>query len=211
VTAVRGRGLVVDAHTYMRRAVRDCLTEVGATDVAECDDLAGARAEVQRHGAPELVVLDLRLSDGSGLDLLSELTAVGSKAVVFTSANDGYSVRSAYAAGACGYVLKSAPHATVIDALRRVLADEVHVDPTIAGLLVAGVQHAPHGGGQPLTSRELDVLRLAAEGMSNNEIADQLALTALAVKGHLVRIGRKLGANDRTHMVAEAMRADLLR
>jgi DNA-binding NarL/FixJ family response regulator len=211
VAAVHRRGLVVDDHTYMRRAVRACLTEVGATDVAECGDLASARAEVQAHGAPEIAVLDLRFSDGSALDLLPELTAAGSKVVVFTSAEDGYSVRSAYAAGASGYLLKSAAHDTVIEALRCVLADQVHVDPAVANLLVAGVRRAAQGGGQQLTPREVDVLRLAAEGLSNNQIADHLSVTGLAVKGHFVRIGRKLGAHDRTHMVVEAMRADLLR
>jgi two-component system nitrate/nitrite response regulator NarL len=211
VAAVRGRGLVVDDHTYMRRALRDCLIEVGATDVAECSDLAGARAEISRHGVAEIVVLDLRLSDGSALDLLPELAAAGSKAVVFTAADDGYSVRSAYAAGASGYLLKSSSHGTVLAALRSVLDNQIHVEPGIANLLVAGVQHAALGGGQPLTAREIDVLRLAAEGMSNNAIAAQLAVTGLVVKGHFVRIGRKLGAHDRTHMVVAAMRADLLR
>ncbi len=206
-----GHGLVLDDHTYMRQAVTSCLAEAGITDVTEVDTLAAARQHLSTHPAPRIAVVDLRLSDGSALDLIPELKTLGTRVVVFTSADDSYSVRSAYAAGAAGYVLKSAHHDTMLEALTAVLADKVHVDPSVATLLVAGVQGAPKAGSQHLTSRELDILTLAADGLSNNQIAERLTITALAVKGHFVRIGRKLGANDRTQMVAEAMRADLLR
>ena len=204
-------GLVLDDHTYMRRAVSACLAEAGIQDVVEADSLASARAHLKQRGAPHIAVVDLRLADGHGLDLVPELKAMGSRVVVFTSADDAYSVRSAYAAGAAGYVLKSADHDVMLEALRAVLDDRVHVDDAVAGLLVAGVQVAPHGGAKLLTPREVDVLRLAADGLSNNQIAERMDVTALAVKGHFVRIGRKLGANDRTQMVVEAMRADLIR
>jgi len=204
-------GLVLDDHTYMRRAVRACLDEAGIEEIHEVESIATARQHLAEHGAPRIAVVDLRLSDGTALELVPELKAMGSKVVVFTSADDSYSVRSAYAAGAAGYVLKSADHAVMLDALNTVLNDQVHVDSSVASLLVAGVQGAPQGGAQQLTPREIDVLKLAADGMSNNQIAERLGVTALAVKGHFVRIGRKLGANDRTQMVVEAMRADLLR
>jgi DNA-binding NarL/FixJ family response regulator len=204
-------GLVLDDHTYMRRAVSSCLVEAGVADVLEAESLATARLHLTERGGPRIAVVDLRLSDGHGLDLVPELKALGSRVVVFTSADDSYSVRSAYAAGAAGYVLKSADHDVMLGALRTVLDDKVHVDDAIAGLLVAGVQVSSAGGAKLVTPRELAVLRLAAEGLSNNQIAERLGVTALAVKGHFVRIGRKLGATDRTQMVVEAMRADLLR
>jgi DNA-binding NarL/FixJ family response regulator len=119
-------------------------------------------------------------------------------------------VRTAYAAGAAGYLLKSSDHDAVVQALRDVLSGRVHVDPAVAGLLVAGVQSAPASAGKELSSRELSILWLASEGLSNAAIGEQLGITALAVKGHFVRMGRKLGATDRTAMVAEAMRAGLL-
>jgi two-component system response regulator NreC len=81
----------------------------------------------------------------------------------------------------------------------------------VAGLLVEGVQVAPQGGAKLLSQREIEVLKLASDGLSNSQIAERLGVTALAVKGHFVRIGRKLGAHDRTQMVVLAMRADLLR
>jgi two-component system response regulator NreC len=204
-------GLVLDDHTYMRKAVTSCLAEAGITDIVEVETLAAARLHVATHGAPRIAVVDLRLSDGSALDLLPEFKTIGTKVIVFTSADDSYSVRSAYAAGAAAYVLKSAEHDVMLEALVAVLAGKVHVGSSVATLLVAGVQGAPKAGGRQLTSREVDVLKLAADGLSNNQIAEKLSITGLAVKGHFVRIGRKLGANDRTQMVAEAMRADVLR
>ncbi|MCW2543923.1 MAG: two component transcriptional regulator, LuxR family [Frankiales bacterium] len=206
-----GHGLVLDDHTYMRRSVSACLGEAGVAEVLEAESLAVARRHMAERGGPRIAVVDLRLSDGHGLELIPELKALGSRVVVFTSADDAYSVRSAYAAGASGYVLKSADHDVMLEALRTVLDDRVHVDTAVAGLLVAGVQVAPLGGARLLTPRELEVLRNAADGLSNNQIAERMGVTALAVKGHFVRIGRKLGANDRTQMVVEAMRADLLR
>lgn len=95
--------------------------------------------------------------------------------------------------------------------LREVLAGRVYADPTVALLLVQGVQEAPLTDGTPLTDREVGVLRLVAEGLTNVEIADRLSLAPLSVKSHLARIGRKLGTGDRTQMVAAAMRSDVLR
>ncbi|MFN2539366.1 MAG: response regulator [Mycobacteriales bacterium] len=205
------RGLVLDDHTYMRQATRNSLLEAGVGQVDEVDSLAALRQHLTAQRAPDIAIVDLRLPDGSALDLIPELKARGTKVVVFTSADDGYTVRAAYAAGASGYLLKSSEHSAVVDALTEVLAGKVHVDPAVAGLLVAGVQASPTSAGKPLSDRELSILQLAADGMSNAEIGMALSITALAVKGHFVRIGRKLGATDRTAMVAEALRADLLR
>ncbi len=209
--AVSLTGLVVDDHTFMRRAMRNCLLAVGVADVVDVSSVQAAREHLTSHPAPSIAVVDLRLGDGSGIDLVPVLRAGGTPVVVFTSADDSYSVRGAYAAGASGYLLKSAEDTLVQEGLRVVLAGQVHVDPSVAGLLVSGVQVNPKHAATPLSPRELEVLRLAADGLSNNQIAERLNVTPLAVKGQFVRIGRKLGARDRTHMVAEAMRADLLR
>ncbi|MDP3713025.1 MAG: response regulator transcription factor [Mycobacteriales bacterium] len=204
------RGLVVDDHTYMRAAMVDCLQQAGLEPVLDADTLAAAR-EIAAGPPVGLVVLDLRLPDGSALEIIPTLRATGARVLCFTSADDGYSVRSAYAAGASGYLLKSAAHDTVTHAVREVLAGRVYADPTVAALLVQGVQEAPKGDGTPLTRREISVLELVAEGLSNPEIAERLAIAPLSVKSHLARIGRKLGVGDRTQMVTAAMRAEVLR
>lgn len=203
-------GLVVDDHTYMRSAMVGCLGGLGVDRVRDVATLADARAAVLTEPV-DIIVLDLRLPDGSALEVIPTLRSSGARVLCFTSADDGYSVRSAYAAGASGYLLKSAPHDTVEQAVREVLAGRVYADPTVAMLLVQGVQEAPLGDGSPLTRREVAVLELVADGRSNPEIADELGIAPLSVKSHLARIGRKLGTGDRTQMVAAAMRAEVLR
>lgn len=203
-------GLVVDDHTFMRASFRGCLTDLGLDPVMEAASLAEAR-RVLSHSVPLLAVVDLRLADGLAFELVGTLKRLGSRVVTITSADDGYSVRSAYAAGASGYLLKSASHDTVMTGLREVLAGRVYADPTVALLLVQGVQEAPLTDGTPLTDREVAVLRLVADGLTNVEIGSRLGIAPLSVKSHLARIGRKLGTGDRTQMVAAAMRSDVLR
>jgi DNA-binding NarL/FixJ family response regulator len=204
-------GIVVDDHTFMRSAMRDCLEQLGISPVREASSLSEGRVLVAEQ-TPRIALLDLRLDDGSSLDLVSALKAAGAAVMVLSSADDAYSVRSVYAAGALGFLMKSAPTETVMQGLREVLAGRVYADPAVAMLLVQGVQQPDRPTeNTPLTDRELDVLRLVAEGRSNAEIAEDLNMAPLSVKSHLVRIGRKLGVGDRTQMVAAAMRADVLR
>ncbi len=203
-------GLVVDDHTFMRTAMRTCLEQLDVRPVAEAASLAEARDRLTER-TPEVCILDLHLPDGSALDLLSDLTSRQVKVMALTSADDAYSVRAAYAAGAAGYLLKSAPQATVLHGLREVMAGRLYADPTVASLLVQGVQQAPDLDPTPLTAREVSVLQAVADGLSNAEVAERLGMAPLSVKSHLVRIGRKLGTGDRTQMVAAAMRAELLK
>ena len=180
----------------------------------EAASCAEARARA-RSMPPDLAIVDLRLPDGSGLDLLAELRGAGcTRLVVLSAADDPYSVRAAFVAGAQGYLLKSAGAGIVTDGLRRVLDGGVYADPSIASLLAIGVRGGAARGecpsAQPST-RELEVLRLVARGRSNQQIGDQLCLSMLTVKSHLVRLGRKLGTGDRAGMVAVAMRAGIMR
>ncbi|HVE74199.1 MAG TPA: response regulator transcription factor [Mycobacteriales bacterium] len=208
--AERSGGLIVDDHTFMRSAMSACLTELGISPIREAVSLADGRSLLAEF-TPRIAVVDLRLDDGSSLSLIQMLKAEGVGVMVLTSADDGYNVRSAYAAGALGYLLKSAPHDTVMHGLREVLGGRIYADPTVAMLLVQGVQEAPQTDGSSLTSREIEILQLVADGLSNADIGEQMGLAPLSVKSHLTRIGRKLGTGDRTQMVAAAMRADVLR
>lgn len=203
--------LVVDDHTFMRQAMRSCLEAVG---VSRCDE-AGSVAEAVsclREAVPVITVLDLNLPDGSALELIPRVRAAGcERVVVFTSADDSYTVRASYEAGACAYLLKTASPETIMDGLRAALTGEIYADARVASLLAQGVRNAPLADVTSLTRRELQVLGHVAQGRTNAEIADALGTSALSVKSHLTRIGRKLGSGDRTEMVTIAMRAGLLR
>jgi DNA-binding NarL/FixJ family response regulator len=206
--------LVVDDHPLVRESMVTRLRAMGARDVAEAASYAEARARA-RSGVRDLAVLDLGLPDGSGLELLQELRQDGwGRLVVLSAADDPYSVRAAFVAGAQGYLLKSASPVTVSDGVRRVLDGGVYADPAVASLLAVGLRGAPggHDGlASELSGREVEVLRFVADGKSNKEIGELLGLSALTVKSHLARIARKLGTGDRAEMVALAMRAGVIR
>ncbi len=163
------------------------LYSLGAGEVVEAGSCAEARARARaRSVPPDLAVVGLRLPDGSGLDLLAELHDAGcSRLVVLSAADDPYSVRAAFVAGAQGYLLKSAGSGTITDGLRHVLDGGVYADPSIASLLAIAVRGGASRGERPsvqLSSRELEVLRLVATGRSNQQIGDQLCLSMLTGK-----------------------------
>jgi DNA-binding NarL/FixJ family response regulator len=205
--------MVVDDHPLVRESMVARLMAMGARDVVEAATVSEARARAHAGGPRDLCVLDVGLPDGSGLDLLADLRAAGwPRLVVLSAADDPYSVRAAFVAGAQGYLLKSASPLVVADGVRRVLDGGVYADPSVASLLAAGLRGGPQQDGvSELSGREVEVLRLVADGRSNKEIGETLGLSALTVKSHLARIARKLGTGDRAEMVAMAMRAGVIR
>ncbi|MCA1823815.1 MAG: response regulator [Mycobacteriales bacterium] len=204
--------MVVDDHPLVRESMVSRLRAMGARDVCEAASIAEARARAAA-GVRDVCILDIGLPDGSGLELLADLRAAGwGRLIVLSAADDPYSVRSAFVAGAQGYLLKSASPHVVVDGIRRVLEGGVFADPSVASLLAAGLRAGPVGDGvSDLSAREIEVLRLVADGKSNREIGELLGLSALTVKSHLARIARKLGTGDRAEMVALAMRAGVIR
>jgi DNA-binding NarL/FixJ family response regulator len=205
--------LVVDDHPLLREAIAARLALMGAGTVHEAATVSEARVRAQATGPCDLVILDLGLPDGSGIDLITELRAQGwPRIVVLASSDDPYAVRAAFQAGAQAYLLKSASPVVVTDGVRRVLDGGVYADPTVAPVLATGTR-VPGTDNTPreLSTREVEVLQLVADGQSNKEIGDVLNLSALTVKSHLSRIGRKLGTGDRAQMVALAMRAGVIR
>jgi DNA-binding NarL/FixJ family response regulator len=204
--------MVVDDHPLVRESMVSRLIAMGARDVSEAASIAEARARARASGPRDLCVLDVGLPDGSGLELLAELRHAGwPRLVVLSAADDPYSVRAAFVAGAQGYLLKSASPLVVTDGMRRVLAGGVYADPMVASLLATGLRNATPDGTSELSAREIEVLGLVADGHSNKEVGETLGLSALTVKSHLARISRKLGTGDRAEMVALMMRSGVIR
>lgn len=205
--------LVVDDHPLLREAIASRLAHMGAGTVHEASTLADARERASATGPCDLAVLDLTLPDGSGIELVTELRAAGwNRIVVLAASDDPQAVRAAFHAGAQAYLLKSASALVVTDGVRRVLDGGVYADPSVAPVLATGTR-VPGTDNTPrdLSSREVEVLQRVANGQSNKEIGDELELSALTVKSHLSRIGRKLGTGDRAQLVALAMRAGVIR
>lgn len=205
--------LVVDDHPLLREAITARLQRMGAGTVHEAATVAEARLRAATIGPCDLAVLDLGLPDGTGIELVSELRGRGwPRIVVLASSDDPYAVRAAFQAGAQAYLLKSASSVAVTDGVRRVLEGGVYADPGVAPILATGTRvTGTDNTSRELSNREVQVLQLVADGMSNKEIGEELSLSALTVKSHLSRIGRKLGTGDRAQMVALAMRAGVIR
>jgi DNA-binding NarL/FixJ family response regulator len=199
--------MVVVGQPALRAALVHRLRLLGASEVLEAASVAEARARAHAAGPRELLVVDGTLSDGSGTALLHELRQRGwRRGVVLSPNDDPYTVRAAISAGVRGFVV-------------------AHADPAdrIAERLPAARRGRPHGdvpvqivvrpaasGADSLSDREVEVLSLVAEGMSNKDVGERLGLSALTVKSHLARIARKLGTGDRAEMVVLAMRAGLV-
>ncbi len=208
------RVLVVDDHELVRAGLRAMLSAHSDIEiVAEAGTGAQALGMARAH-RPDVVLLDARLPDIGGAEVCRRLRQNHPATVVamLTTYSDDELVRDCVRAGAQGYLLKSASPIVVADGVRRVLDGGVYADPSVASLLAAGLRGGPSESGvADLSAREIEVLRLVADGKSNKQIGETLSLSALTVKSHLARISRKLGTGDRAEMVALAMRSGVIR
>lgn len=157
---------------------------------------------------PDVVIMDLMMPLRDGVAATADILAYDAAAriLVLTSAVGDERVVQALAAGAQGYLLKEAERDQILDAVRRVAAGELYLPPAAAGTLVRALQQ---GGGTaaapaaaPLSARQMDVLALAARGLSDGEIAGRLVLSESTVRVHLHHIIEKLGAADRAEAIA---------
>lgn len=205
--------LVVDDHVLIREALRGVLMELepGAT-VVEARDGRQAIASTAECPPPDLVLLDIRLPDRDGLDVLAEVRERWPQiAVVMLSADqDKATISKALGLGAVGFVPKSAQREVMLGAFKLMLAGGVYVPPEIlAGAherterserLMRTLSAAQLG----LTERQLDVLRLMMKGRSNKAICRSLGLAEPTVKNHVTAILKALNATNRTEAVVAA-------
>lgn len=186
--------LVAIANPELREAAVRALRALGAAEVVEAGSIAEARTRAMSTLHRELALVETTLPDGSGISLTRELRAVGwARAVALSPTADPYTVRAALAAGV---------RALLVTAGRE-------PDAAVALLPVRGRSNRISGPGG-LSAREVEVLQLVSDGQSNKSIGERLGLSALTVKSHLARIGRKLGTGDRAEMVVLAMRAGVV-
>lgn len=165
--------LLVDDHAMVRAGIRRFLEKANDIAViAEAGSASEAQQLLQQH-APTVAVIDVKLPDMSGIELVRWLRQYYPqlRALIVTAYDDEPYLRAALRSGAKGYLLKSAAPADLIDAVRRVAKGRSVVDPSLAPLLVDMISAEPH----PLTDRECEVLRLAARGKTNKEIGQHLS------------------------------------
>ncbi len=197
------RILVVDDHPLFRQGVMRTLDEEpGMTVVGEADSAAGA-IEAARDTLPDIVMLDLKLPDGSGLEVVSALQeqCPYSKVVVLTVVEDDDALLESLKLGARGYLLKGIAGHDLVRAVRAVATGETYVTPSMAGRLLKEMSQPPGKGGPyavgDLTEREGKILELVADGLTNREIADRLFLSEKTVKHYITNILQKLQVRNR--------------
>ena len=204
--------LIADDHPVVRDGLSAMFTrEPGFAVVGEAADGAEA-VRLARRLRPDVVLMDLRMPGTDGVTAIRTLAAEGlpSRVLVLTTYDTDSHVLSAIEAGATGYLLKDAPRADLLRAVRAAARGEAVLAPTVAARLMSRVRApaAPPPGA--LSQRELEVLELVASGTTNREAAARLFITEATVKTHLINIYAKLGVGDRAAAVAEAYNRGLL-
>jgi DNA-binding NarL/FixJ family response regulator len=201
------RVLIADDHTALRLGLSSIVDSMGDAEVV--GEAADGEEAVAMHAAtrPDVMTLDLRMPKIDGLHVVERVLAAAPQAgvLVMTMYDHEEDIFSSIRAGAKGYILKSAPRAEIITALRKVGAGERYLPDYVAATIASRLS-APS-----LTGREKEVLQLLRVGISNKEIARQIDVSEGTVKAHVREILSKLGAISRTEAVNLALQRGLLK
>lgn len=207
------RVLIVDDHEIVRKGIRALLaTEKDILVVGEAGN--GAEAlRFTRDVHPDVILMDLAMPEMDGIEATQQITSEMPEAriLVLTSFAADDKVFPAIKAGALGYLLKDSSPEQLVAALHQVYRGEPSLEPSIARKVLLEISHPQKRelSVDPLTDRELNVLRLIAQGRSNREISDKLVITELTVRTHVSRILSKLHLASRTQAALYALRSGL--
>jgi DNA-binding NarL/FixJ family response regulator len=200
------RILSVDDHPLLREGIAALVaSQADMQLVAEASNGREAIEQFREH-RPDVTLMDLQMPEMNGMDALDSIRSEFPEArliVLTTYAGDVQAFR-ALKAGARAYLLKSLLRKELVETIRAVHAGQKRLPPEVA----AGI--AEHATDDALSAREIEVLRLVADGNANKEIAAQLSITEETVKGHIKNILSKLGANDRTHAVTIGLKRGII-
>ena len=206
------RVVLADDHAVVRKGIREFLEHSGDISVvAEATDGPEAIKLVAEH-QPDVAVLDIQMPGVTGIEATRRIKAEhpGVRVLVLTAYDDDPYIFALLQAGASGYVLKTADSTELVHAVRAVHRGESALDPAVAQKVVQQLTSGRPLGAQTfvetLTARELEVVRLAARGLTNKAIGRELGISDRTVQGHLANIYGKLGVNSRTEAVTEALK-----
>ena len=210
------RVIVADDHTVVRKGVRDYLADEPDIEVvAEASDGAEALAQVDVL-QPDVIILDIQMPTLSGVEAVSQIKAQHPdvKILILTSFDSDPYIFTLLKAGISGYLLKTAGPDELVQAVRAVYQGRAVLGPEVTQRVVEGLASGrlvDRETSDPLTERELEVLRLAAQGLTNTAIAQKLDLSDRTVQGHLANIYVRLQVANRTEAVLKALRQGWIR
>ncbi len=202
----RIRVLCVDDHPIVREGLASLVALQPDMEIVGAAESGAEALRMFREFNPDVVLIDLRLRDTTGFELIRDILALSPSArtIVLTSFEGDVDFERALAAGAKGYVVKGMVREELLEAIRAVHAGKRHVPSAIAAKLV------DHLASEKLTQREMDVLKEVAKGKRNKEIGAVLSIAEDTVKMHVKSILMKLGVNDRTEAVTIALRRGII-
>ncbi len=208
------RVVIADDHVLVRQGIRAFLdTQTDLAIVAEAGDADGAAAACAEY-KPDVALIDLAMP-GGGIAAIRTIraTSPATQAILLTSFDDARDILAAVQAGALSCLLKDIDADGLAEAIRKAARGEAVLHPRVAGYLVDAVRHGRSASGADapaaLSEREREVLALIAEGVSNQRIAVQLAISEKTVKSHVGNILAKLGLSDRTQAAVYAWKSGL--
>jgi NarL family two-component system response regulator LiaR len=208
--------LIVDDHAVVRKGVRAFLdAQSGLTVVGEAGSGEEAVAQAEEH-APDVVLMDLIMPGIDGVEATRQVKKVSPRTqiIVLTSYHQDEHIFPAIRAGALSYLLKDAEPGQLADAVRKAAVGEAVLHPQVASRVVQELHGARQDTPNPfnaLSDRELEVLRLIADGLSNHDIAERLVISEKTVKSHVSNILSKLHLADRTQAAVFAWREGVVR
>jgi DNA-binding NarL/FixJ family response regulator len=198
--------LIVDDHEVVREGLRLSLSR--SENIRVVGEAADGEAAVTlaRRRKPNVVILDVRMPGMDGLAAAKEITSeIPETAVLmFTAFAERSLLTRGLESGAKGYILKEAPHQTIVRAIQKVADGDGYVDPALMPAFLTKERE------NMLTAREREILQLLADGMSNADVAAKLFISQETVKSHVRHILSKLEADTRTHAVAIALRTAII-
>ena len=207
------RVAVVDDHEMVRKGIISYLeTEPSIEIVGEAD--SGKKAvSLVKDTKPDVVLMDLLMENGSGIDATREILSFypECKIIIITSFYDDEQVFPAIEAGAFSYMLKTATASEVIKAIEKASKGETVIEPKVANKMMKRLRPQERKPHDELTERELDVLKCIGEGMTNQQISEELFIGVKTVKTHVSNILGKLGLSDRTQAAVYANRNGLIK
>lgn len=203
--------LVVDGHPIMRRCLFHIISEEGGMEFCgEADGMSQALEKIKLD-KPDLVIIDLSLAEGSGIDLIEKIKVFDSDILMLVASMNDESLYAerVLSAGAQGYVCKDVSPETLLEAIHQVLKGKIYLSEHMRDRMLNGLHNANSSSvGQPsidkLANRELTVFDLLGQGLSNSEISDRLKLSVKTIEAHQANIKKKLGLNSARDLIRKA-------